>query len=339
MPVLPDWHRAWGEPLFTARIREAPSDFLVEEQLGIEFSGDGEHDYLHVRKSSANTDWVATRIARHAGARNVDVGYSGRKDRHAVTTQWFSVAVRGPVDWASFAEDGIEIFDVRRHRRKLRRGAHSGNRFRIALRSPGLESRVPDIGERLQRISRGGVPNYFGAQRFGRGAANLDLARRVFQGVRVSRNERNIAVSAARSLLFNEILSSRVAGETWNRILPGELANLDGSGSVFRVEEPDTTLERRCAEMDIHPTGALFGAGKDRATDTVADIECDAMSSHDEFTEGLARLNLEASRRALRLRVSDLDSRFENGALWLDFALPKGGFATTVLREIADCSE
>lgn len=333
--VLPYWHRAWGEPLFAALIRESPSDFLVEEQLGIAFSGDGEHDYLKVRKSSANTSWVASRLARHAGVRNMDVGYSGRKDRHAMTTQWFSVPRRNAADWRSFTEDDVEILDVRRHKRKLRRGAHRGNRFRIALRSPGLETSMQDIDERLQRIANDGVPNYFGVQRFGRGAANLDLARRVFAGKRVGRNERNIAVSAARSLLFNEILSSRVCAGTWNRILPGELVNLDGSGSFFRVEEPDTTLERRCAEMDVHPTGALHGSGGEVAQDVVATIERDAISSHAGFASGLDALGLESSRRALRLRVGELDWQLDDDGLWLDFTLPKGGFATSVIREIA----
>jgi tRNA pseudouridine13 synthase len=333
--VLPDWHRAWGEPLFTATIRETPSDFRVDEQFEVQFSGDGEHDYLKVRKTSANTSWVAERLAAHARVRSGDVGYSGRKDRHAVTTQWFSVPARNATAWDSFAEDGIEILNVSRHCRKLRRGVHRGNRFRIALRSSDFDSSMRFIDERLQRISREGVPNYFGPQRFGRGAANLGLARRIFEGKRLSRNKHNIAVSSARSFLFNEILSSRVVGGTWNRLLPGELANLDGSGSVFRVDEPDATLERRCTEMDIHPTGALFGTGRNQGSGAAGAVERDATAAHREFAAGLEALKIKASRRALRLRVSDLDWRSEDGALWLEFTLPKGGFATSVIREIA----
>jgi tRNA pseudouridine13 synthase len=334
--VLPDWHYAWGEPPFPAKIRQSPSDFRVDEQLEIEFSGDGEHDYLQVRKTSCNTGWVAERLARHAGVRDGDVGYSGRKDRHAVTTQWFSVPVR-VADWTSFVEDGVEILDVRRHRRKLRLGAHRGNRFRITLRSTGLTEYQSFFDERLRQITVDGVPNYFGPQRFGHDGANLDLARQVIAGKRVNRNRRNIAVSAARSFLFNEILSSRVALESWNRILPGELANLDGSGSVFRVDDVDADLERRCAEMDIHPTGALFGTGEDNRTGAVAEIENEALSPHGELTEGLVRLKVAASRRALRVRISNLDWQFEDDVLWLDFSLPKGAFATSVLREIANC--
>jgi tRNA pseudouridine13 synthase len=325
-----------GEPPFPAKIRQSPSDFRVDEQLEIEFSGDGEHDFLQIRKTSCNTGWVAERLARHAGVRDGDVGYSGRKDRHAVTTQWFSVPARD-ADWALFVEEGVEILAVRRHRRKLRLGAHRGNRFRIALRSTGLTEYQSFIDERLRQIATGGVPNYFGPQRFGNDGGNLDLARQVFAGKRVNRNRRNIAVSAARSFLFNEVLSSRVASGSWDRILPGELANLDGSGSVFRVDDVDAEIERRCAEMDIHPTGALFGTGDNGPTGDVAMIEQEAMVPHGELTEGLERLKVAASRRALRVRISNLDWQLEDDALWLDFSLPKGAFATSVLRELADC--
>lgn len=334
--MLPDWHRAWGEPLFAARIRETPSQFVVEERLDIRLSGDGEHDYLKIRKTSANTGWVAGRLARHAGVRDADVGYAGRKDRHAVTTQWFSVPARGNVDWGSFTESGVEILERRRHVRKLRRGAHRANRFRIALRADQVSASRTRVDERLQRITDHGVPNYFGPQRFGHDGSNLELARRVFGGERLRRNERNIAISAARALLFNNILSARVSDGTWNRILPGELANLDGSGSVFSVDEVDATLERRCAEMDIHPTGALFGSGNVIAGGSVAAIEHDVLAPHEDFTAGLGRLHLEASRRPLRLRVGDLEREFQGDMLWLDFVLPKGAFATSVLREIAD---
>jgi tRNA pseudouridine13 synthase len=333
--VLPSWHRAWGKPLFTASIRATPSDFVVDEVLGIDFTGEGEHDYLKIRKTGANTHWVAERLARHAGARHVDVGYSGRKDRHAVSTQWFSVAARGTVDWTSYEDEGVEILDVCRHSRKLRRGTHRGNRFRIAMRPANLDASPREIDARFRQLASGGVPNYFGAQRFGRAAANLDLARRVFAGHRLNRNRQNLAVSAARSFLFNEILSARVAGHTWNRVLSGEIANLDGSGSVFRVDAADATIERRCAEMDIHPTGALYGTGDDGPGGAVAAIEVEAVSPHGDITEGLERRNVEASRRPLRLRIGDLDWQLEDDAFWLEFSLPKGGFATSVLREVA----
>ena len=108
---LPDWARAHGPPLFTARIRSRPDDFEVTEVLGWELSGDGEHDYLWVEKTGANTEWDARQLARHADVPAKDIGYAGLKDRHAVTRQWFSV--RRPTgagtDWAALAVDGVTL--------------------------------------------------------------------------------------------------------------------------------------------------------------------------------------------------------------------------------------
>ena len=333
--ALPDWLRAHGQPLFPASIREVPSDFQVVENLGCELSDSGEHDYLWVEKTAANTDWVARQLARHAGVRAADVGYAGMKDRHAITRQWFSVPRKGGADWASFAAEGVSILDVRRHQRKLRRGAHSGNTFRIALRTSQADDMRDDCDERLAGIAARGVPNYFGPQRFGHDGSNIELARRLFSGARLKRDKRSIAISAARSFLFNEILSARVADGSWDRILPGERVNLDGSGSVFRADVIDEEIERRAAEMDIHPTGTLWGQRSENLPGQIEALEHDATEAHSDLRTGLERLGAKAGHRALRLRVADLSWEFADGALWLDFQLPAGGFATTVLREIA----
>lgn len=335
--TLPDWARALGKPLFNATIRRQPSDFLVSENLAIEFSGTGEHDYLWLQKTGANTNWVARQLARHAGVRAADVGYAGLKDRHAITRQWFSILRSGDAaDWPSFSCNGVEILDIRRHQRKLRRGAHDSNEFRIALRSDDALTPYRDrIEDRLECIATRGVPNYFGPQRFGHDASNIDLALQLFAGKRLKREMRSIAISAARSFLFNEILARRVSECTWDRILPGELANLDGSGSVFEVIEPDEVIERRCADMDIHPTATLCGLRSDISPGVVQELERDATDAYSDLKVGLERLAIKASTRPLRLRVKRLSWHFDDDALWLDFTLPKGGFATTVLREVA----
>ena len=333
--VLPEWARAHGAPLFAATIRSEPSDFRVIENPGFELSGSGEHDYLWVEKVAANTDWVARQLARHAGVRPGDVGYAGMKDRHAITRQWFSVPGRGGVDWDSFTAQGVTILAVRRHDRKLRRGAHAGNTFRIALRTPQVSALRDAVAERLARMAARGVPNYFGPQRFGHGGGNVELARRLFAGARLKREQRGIAISAARSLLFNEILSARVADGSWQRILPGELVNLDGSGSVFRAEAIDETIERRAAELDIHPTATLWGLRSEISGEVIETLERNATDVHADLRTGLERLSVKAAHRPLRMRVADLSWEIENDALWLEFTLPPGAFATAVLREIA----
>lgn len=333
--ALPDWARAHGAPLFTATIRGCPSDFQVVEKLGFEFSGSGEHEYLWVEKTAANTDWVARQIARHAGVRAADVGYAGMKDRHAVTRQWFSVPARDSTDWTTAAIDGVTVLEVRRHHRKLRRGAHDGNAFRIALRTADVAAAGEAVNGRLADIAARGVPNYFGPQRFGHQGANLDLAQKLFAGARLRRDKRSIAISAARSFLFNQILSTRVADGSWERILPGELVNLDGSGSVFRAAEVDETIERRVADMDIHPTATLWGLRSEISPSEIETLERRVAEAYSDLSVGLEHLGVKAAHRPLRLRVAELSSDFEDGALWLEFRLPSGAFATSVLRELA----
>ncbi|MBT8103881.1 MAG: tRNA pseudouridine(13) synthase TruD, partial [Gammaproteobacteria bacterium] len=225
--ALPDWARAHGPSLFSAAIRVQAPDFDVTEELGFDFTGDGEHDYLFIEKTAANTEWLSRQLAQFAQVPARDIGYAGLKDRHAVTRQWFSVPRWNSPEWQQLEVDGVRVLDQQRHNRKLRRGAHKANRFHLVLR--GELPRKDALDERLATIRAQGVPNYFGEQRFGRGGSNVALAGAWSQGKRLPRHKRSIAISAARSYLFNQILDARVRDQSWNRLVSGDVANLDGS--------------------------------------------------------------------------------------------------------------
>jgi tRNA pseudouridine13 synthase len=318
--ALPDWARAHGAPLFVARIRSTPADFDVTETLGWELSGDGEHDYLWIEKTGANTEWVARQLARHAGVPAKDVGFAGLKDRQAVTRQWFSVPRWHQPDWSACDVEGVHILEVSRHAKKLRRGAHQGNRFRIVLRGEPCEQHADALAQRVAAIREQGVPNYFGEQRFGIEGGNLDLADAWAAGKRLPRHKRSLAISTVRSFLFNEMLDGRVRHGTWNRLQPGDTANLDGTGSVFDVDEVDEALERRCAEQDIHPAGVLAGEG--------------CHDGPEAWCKALDRARVEPGSRSFRLRVADLECTVEDDAVTVSFALHRGAYATSVIREI-----
>ncbi len=294
------------------------------------FDDDGEHAWLWVEKNGANTEWVARQLARFAGVGSRDVGYAGLKDRHARTWQWFSVRAPRDTDWNALAVDGVRIIDRRHHRRKLRRGAHRGNRFRIVVHLEEPEHLLKP----LQQVRTTGVPNYFGEQRFGRDGANIELAENWRNGVRLSRQKRSIAISTARALIFNAILERRVADASWNRIVDGERANLDGSGSVFAVERADAELQRRCDEFDIHPTGTLWGRGAPLASGALADVERDTAARYETLARALEAGGVDAASRALRIAVRKLQWSFGNASVTLEFELAKGGFATTVIDQL-----
>ena len=324
---LPDWARAYASAppdgraqIFTARIRTTPEDFQVVEELGFEFSGDGEHDYLWIEKTGTNTEWLSRQLAHFSEVPAKDIGYAGLKDRHAVTRQWFSVPRWNSPDWAAFAVEGATVLDVQRHSKKLRRGAHKTNAFQIVLRGEDLAQYAEEIEQRVQLIRQQGVPNYFGEQRFGRGGSNLELADVWAKGKRLPRHKRSLAISSIRSFVFNESLDVRVRNGTWNILLAGDKANLDGTGSVFDVEEVDEELVRRCSEMDIHPAGELVGDGSD--------------TGPEEWLSALGKARVDKGSRSLRLKVEGLEVQTGDDAVVLSFTLGRGAFATSVLREL-----
>ena len=186
----------------------------------------------------------------------------------------------------------------------------------------------------MRTIESRGVPNYFGAQRFGRDGSNLGLAERLFEGARLKRDRRGIALSAARSFLFNSILDRRVRDSSWDRVLPGELVNLDGSRSVFPAgEEP---LDERLASLDVHPTASLWGRGAPVGGADAGALERDVVENYPALAEGLVRAGVDAAHRATRLRVDDLSWSLEESGLTVEFVLASGAFATAVLTEIAN---
>ena len=327
---------AHGAPVISARFKVLPEDFVVREWLGFEPDNDGDHMLLTVRKRGANTIWVARQLARFANADPRDVGFAGLKDRQAITEQAFTVPSRNllPEAWLECKGEGFAVIAATRQRRKLKRGAHKGNDFEIILRD--VQGDAAALEQRLQQIQQQGVPNYFGMQRFGHEGHNLRMACEwLLEGHEIrDRHQRGFALSAARSALFNAVLQARVQQGNWNQLLAGDLANLNGSNSVFAVTELDDTLQQRCAEFDIHPTGPLWGAGETRLQGEPATLEAGVLAQYPELAAGLVRVGLEHERRALRMWVRNLAWTHVDSQLILQFRLNRGAFATTVIAEL-----
>lgn len=328
---------AWGGPVAQASLRAVPEDFQVEERLGFTPSGTGEHWFLRIRKRNQNTAWVAAQLARAAGVREDAVGYAGLKDRRAVTTQWFSLHLpaRTPPDLSALWSEDLQLLEQTWNARKLRRGAHQGNAFVLTLREVVGERAA--IEARLAQIAQAGVPNYIGPQRFGHDHANLAAGEALLRGPvkRRLQHRESLAVSAVRSALFNRVLGARVAAGSWNVCRPGDVLMLDGRGSFFRPQSEDAALTARLAQLEVHPTGPLYGRGTSVVTDEVQALEQRLADESDGLAPALAAHGLEAQRRALRLRVAELAWQWPDAAtLELRFALCSGAFATSVLREL-----
>jgi tRNA pseudouridine13 synthase len=326
--------RAHGEPLARGTLRSQPEDFVVEEDLGFVASGSGQHVLLKVRKRNANTQWVARELAKLCGCHPRDVGYAGLKDRRAVAVQWYTVPrSRLTLEaWREVSQPEFNVLEAEAHSRKLPRGALAGNRFTIRVREVDSNALAVPLATRIAQIAQRGVPNYFGPQRFGREGANL---LRITSGLRALHpSERGFVLSAARSLIFNAVLAQRVRDATWDHLEKGDIANLDGRGSVFPVDAIDATLTERCGGLDIHPTGPLWGRGAPPTQGRIVDLETRLGGEFQQACSLVADAGMDQERRALRLAVRELAWESEPGAIVLRFRLTRGSFATTVLREI-----
>jgi tRNA pseudouridine13 synthase len=337
VPYTSDAPRALGPTLGPAVLRAQPEDFIVEEELGFEPAGSGQHVLLRVRKRGANTQWVARELANRCRCRAMDVGYAGLKDRRAVATQWFSVPQSSlSVDsWPAVRTAEFDVLEAHAHTRKLPRGALAGNSFIIRVRD--ITAGDDQLAERIALIEQRGVPNYFGPQRFGRDGSNLERIATGLRGLRS--NERGFVLSAARSLIFNAVLAERVQDGSWERLQAGDVANLDGRGSVFAADQVDATLLERSRQLDVHPTGPMWGSGPPTSKGGVLELESRVAARFPAAAELVQAAGMDQERRSLRLAVRNLSwVREEGAAAVLRFRLARGSFATTVLREIFDTS-
>jgi tRNA pseudouridine13 synthase len=329
--------RAWGATPAAGALRAEAADFVVEERLGFEPDGGESHRLLRVEKIGANTLFVARALAVRAGRPPADVGFAGQKDRRAVARQWFSVpATRDTASFVGYTGEGFRVLSEHAHSRKLRRGALTGNHFRIRVR--GLQGDRAAMTERIAKLQEAGLPNYFGAQRFGREGANLRRVRQWLETGRLQRGreQRAFVLSSARALAFNAVLAARVRANTWNRLLPGEVVNLTGSQSVFAAEHPDEGLQKRLLEGDVSPTGPMCGAGGVLPGGEAGRIEAAALEAVAPLPALLSAVGLRGERRALIVRPAEFRHALEGDALILEFDLPRGAFATSVLRELVD---
>jgi len=321
-------------------VRSRPEDFEVEEVPLYAPSGSGGHTFLWVEKRLRNSDEVARLLARAAGVAAREVGFAGRKDRVAVTRQWFSVPGFAPERALALDLPAVRVLDAVRHGHKLRTGQLRGNRFRLVVRDVEPEG-AARAEEALRRVAREGLPNRFGPQRFGHGGANVELGRQALSGGPVPRDRAALrfAVSALQAAVFNEALRQRPLPLA--EVEPGEVAMVHATGGSFRVE--DGARESRRARLgEISATGPIFGSRVLAPTGPAAKRERAALRAlgldPDASPPRLPGLRLRGARRAFRVFPSEVSAEREGDALVLSFALPAGSYASVVLEEVLDAS-
>lgn len=331
-----------GGPLGRARFKTQPEDFVVEELLGFEPSGEGEHCLLWVEKRDLDSNAAAARLADALGLRRRLVSHCGLKDRHAVTRQWFSLHMPGQdsPEPAVLESEGLRVLRITRNTRKLRRGIHAGNRFTIRLREPDFDATLAE--QRWQAIAKQGVPNFFGAQRFGNEGRNVEKAMAMFRGEFTpgDRLLRGLLLSAARSHLFNAVVAGRMARGNLDRPLAGEVFGFADNGTILLPGNQRGDEVARFEQGIVELTAPLWGIGELQSVNEVRELETALLAGFPELTAGLEACGLRQERRVMRLRpLHPVFAALENGDFQFQFDLPKGTYATTLLRELAILDE
>jgi tRNA pseudouridine13 synthase len=325
------WAYAYEKPNVKGIIRENASDFQVKEILSFKLDEAGEHVWIYLEKTHQNTAWVAKQLALHYEIPIAKVNWSGLKDRHAITSQWFSFPYPIKNELPPLPEiPDVKILLIQRHSKRIRLGTHEKNHFFI--RCKNLEGSLESINDKLETIKKYGVPNYFGEQRFGHNLSNLHSASAWFLGqIRPRKDLRSMLLSAARSYLFNEHLHNRITQLSWRKIQDDEFCMFSTSNSWFRgnpIEKED--LQKRLDAGEIHTTGPLWGKG------SISDSEIYLSEQYPITTRGLEENDLDYQRRSLILIAESIEWKLdlENKSLDLSFFLESGAFATSILREI-----
>ncbi len=331
--------RLLGPSLGTARFKSVLEDFQVDELLGFEPTGEGEHCLAWVEKTDRNTNDVAMEFAKKLGIRKRLVEHCGLKDKNAVTRQWFSLHLPGQESPSAetLNGDGIRVLKTTRNLRKLRRGCHHGNRFSIRLRDCTFTKEA--AAERWQAIIDRGVPNYFGPQRFGRDGGNVELARRFMSGEIEIRDRalRGILISAARSFIFNDCVAKRIELGTWDVPMEGEVFGFPDNRSLVIPDNLRGDEFDRVRNGTLELTAPLWGAGELLSQGQIRLFEESVAENSTAIIAGLAQFNLRQERRVIRLKPESSELTWETDTtLVLRFALPTGTYATTLLRELAE---
>jgi len=337
-----------NEFLFNSSAR----DFIVEEIPLYDFTGEGEHLVLKIRKKDLTTWEMLDALSNHLGIRRRDIGYAGLKDKHAMTIQYISLLAIHKEKVDNFTHDKIKILETTKHNNKIRIGHLKGNRFNIRLKKV-LGVQKDKLDSVMKWIKVNGIPNYFGNQRFGTDGDNWEDGKKLIDGTLKIRDRktREFLMGSYQSYLFNGWLAKRMElnllidkfseketeallkleegsltgiakQKNFFKILQGDLIMHYPYGRLFLAEDIEIESER-FHQKDIAPTGLLPGNKTKRSESASLAIEKD----FDEESK------LNGARRYAWIFPYDINTKHieEKAHYELSFSLPKGSYATNVL--------
>ncbi|WP_345993949.1 tRNA pseudouridine(13) synthase TruD [Sulfurimonas sp. HSL-1716] len=336
--------------------KQTARDFVVDEIPLYEFSGEGEHLILHVRKKNLTTWEMIDKICVYLGIKAKEIGYAGLKDKNAMTKQYISVNKKYEKQMESFDNPDIKILSKTYHDNKIRTGHLKGNRFFIRLKKVN-PTNAKKISLALKHIKEFGLPNFFGYQRFGNDGDNYILGEKVARGQAKERNPKvkKLLINSYQSHLFNLWLSRRLeisalinsfsvkelepmlnlSKHTLEqmkeqthpfKMIVGDVIEHYPHGRLFNFEGDQDDI-KRFEEKKVSITGLLCGKKAWQAKDEARLIEKD----YDE------KIAADGARRYAWIFPENVEGEYKEEEAWyeLHFSLPKGSYATVLIEEIA----
>ncbi|MFT5548349.1 MAG: tRNA pseudouridine13 synthase [Gammaproteobacteria bacterium] len=332
----------YGEPHQVGVIKSQADDFRVSENLGFEACGEGEHLFLHIEKTNLTTPDLIEQVAREFSVKARDIGYSGLKDKIAVTQQWLSVHLPGQMNSVEIPSSShYTLLQHGWHNKKIRSGSHRSNSFEVIVR--GVAELSNQTQQQIDDVKISGMANYFGEQRFGAQQDNVERAIHTFTNERrtrkLSRTKRSLYISSLRSFLFNQILSQRLEQNHWHQPLQGDVYMLSGSHSLFSDAIDDSILERY-QQQDISSAASLFGDGISMLSENALAIENAVYQQYPKIVECLVAQKVKLQMRTTRATVEGFNVAhdFDSQSLKVTATLPSGCFFTTLLKHFIDTS-
>lgn len=324
-------------------MRSTPEDFRVTEESLYPPTGEGNHTFLYVEKRGRTTEQVARELGQESGVSSRDVGYAGRKDRHAITRQWYSLEGVDPERALDFELTDATVLEAHRHEHKIRTGHLRCNRFEIALRGDDPLD-VKAIKDRAGALIARGMPNRFGPQRFGRDGENAQRAREILFSGKPQKDRRaaRFLISALQSEVFNAVLDQRI--DAIDGVLLGDVARVEESGGLFWVDDV-VRDDARAKDFEISATGPIFGKKMRVPTEDAARLEAAVWEGFDlppiEELKLPRGVRARGTRRPLRIRPEGLEveSLDEGTGLTICCSLPSGAYVTVLLDALVGAVE
>ena len=331
-------------PGIGGQIKQNPEDFTVEEIPAYLPSGEGEHLFLWIEKQDVSAEKLLSHLADSLRCPQKNIGTAGMKDRFAITRQYVSIPVKYEEKLSQVETDSIRILNTNRHNNKLKTGHSRGNRFSILVRQP-IEQAADIARQLFDSFEQQGFPNYFGNQRFGYNGETYQLG---FQLLKAEKKPSSIphakrrfllrlALSAAQSFLFNQMLDFRVSAGIFRSVILGDVMQVTASGGLFTAEDLLIITEQfRYENKETVITGPMYGPKMKVAYGEPAQWEAELLNHHGLTIEAFEKYSNLASgtRRPYSARPEDVNITTEADGLRLEFSLPKGVYATSLLREL-----